>query len=404
MKLLYLLTQDLESPSGLGRYWPLAKALAKRGHEVRIAALHSRWDETVDMHSVRDGVRIDYVAPMHVMKLDNQKKYYPTEKLIGVTLRATWALSKVALSSKVDFIHLGKPHPMNSIAGWLASKLRGIPLGVDCDDYEAGSNRFSGKWQRDVIEVFEKKMPRSAKIVTVNTHYMKAMLAKWGCPDNRVFYIPNGVETQRFTPPDPVEIDQLRTNLDLNGKRVILYSGSLSLSSHPVDILLKAFALLSPKYENLTLLIVGGGEDYQKLTDLSSTLGIKQSTHFAGRVDPDRVSGYYHLADVSVDPVNDDEAARGRSPLKLFESWACGVPFVSAEVGDRPFLVGTPPAGLLVKQAGDPQALAKGIQQILDSPDLARELRECGFERVQNYTWDQLAERMDDVYRTSLSE
>ncbi|HSB66622.1 MAG TPA: glycosyltransferase family 4 protein [Anaerolineales bacterium] len=403
MKLLFLLTQDLESPSGLGRYWPLARALAGRGHEVRIAALHSMWDTLQQKHFVRDGVTIDYVAPMHVIKYSNQKMYYPPMKLLGVSLAATLALSRAAFSSKVDIIHIGKPHPMNSIAGWLAMRVKRIPMGVDCDDYEASSNRFSGRWQQEVVEYFEKRVPRSAGFVTTNTHYMQSMLLSWGCPVERIFYIPNGVERERFKPPKPDEINQLRTNLGLNGKRVVLYAGSLSLSSHPVELLLRAFALLYPNYPDTVLLLVGGGEDYQNLKDQTRSLGIHQATFFAGRVDPDQMPGYYHLAEVSVDPVKDDEAARGRSPLKLFESWACGVPFVSGEVGDRPYLVGTPPAGLLVKHAGDAQALADGICQILDNPDLAQELRERGLERVANYFWDYLAEKMEHVYQLTLS-
>ena len=37
MRIIFLLTQDLESPSGLGRYWPLAKELARLGVVVKRA-------------------------------------------------------------------------------------------------------------------------------------------------------------------------------------------------------------------------------------------------------------------------------------------------------------------------------------------------------------------------------
>ena len=402
MRLLFLLTQDLESPSGLGRYWPLARALARRGHEVRIATLHSRWDNLQEKHQVRDGVVIDYVAPMHVIKVDNRKQYYSPLKLVVVALKATVALTRAAFAKPVDFIHIGKPHPMNSIAGVLAARLKRIPLGVDCDDYEAGSNRFQGKWQHAIVEFFEKRVPRSAKLVTTNTTYMKSMLLGWGNTSDHIYYLSNGVEKERFLPPASGEINLLRTSLGLNHKRVVLYSGSLSLSSHPVGLLLRAFAELTPKYPHTVLLIVGGGEDYQGMIDLSRTLGVDQSTIFTGRVDPELVTCYYHLADVAVDPIYDDEAARGRSPLKLFESWACGVPFVSAEVGDRLMLIGSPPAGLLVKPAGDPHALADGIRQILDSKELAQHFSERGLERVVNYSWDYLADGLAREYQKYL--
>jgi hypothetical protein len=43
-KITFLLTQDLESPSGLGRYWPMARYLAALGHQVKIGALHSNFN------------------------------------------------------------------------------------------------------------------------------------------------------------------------------------------------------------------------------------------------------------------------------------------------------------------------------------------------------------------------
>jgi glycosyltransferase involved in cell wall biosynthesis len=122
---------------------------------------------------------------------------------------------------------------------------------------------------------------------------------------------------------------------------------------------------------------------------------------FLGRVAPQEVPLYYHLADVSVDPVYDDGAARGRSPLKLFESWACGVPFVSGDVGDRRKLLGQPPAGLLTKP-GDPVSLGEAILRVLGDPDLGAALCRRGRERVRDYNWGKLARNLESEYRRSL--
>ncbi|OGO12462.1 MAG: hypothetical protein A2Y53_06040 [Chloroflexi bacterium RBG_16_47_49] len=380
----------------------MARALAERGNQVRIATLHSNWTALSMRKFEREGVGVDYVAPMHVKKSGNQKQYYKPLNLPGVALRATWALSRAALSGQSDIIHVGKPHPMNSIAGLLASRLKGSILCLDCDDYEAGSNRFEKPWQHAGVAFFEKRMPRLARLVTTNTLFMKSKLLEWGCPSDRIFYLSNGIESERFTQPMPDEVERLRTRLGLVGKRTVMFVGSLSLISHPVDLLLKAFKQVSQGYHEVALLIVGGGEDYQRLIDFAHTLGISHLTHFTGRVEPADVPAYYALADVSVDPVYDDETASGRSPLKLFESWVCGVPFVTAAVGDRQHLLGQPPAGILIQVAGDPNAIATGILQILNSNDIAQELRRRGMELVQNYTWDRLAASLEQEYRKLL--
>jgi glycosyltransferase involved in cell wall biosynthesis len=397
MKIAFLLTQSLESPSGLGRYGPLARGLAKLGHLVEIYALHPDYGSLSQRQFETEGVYIRYVAPMHVTKRGNLKEYYAAYRLLPLAAQAAWRLSRAAANSPAEIIHIAKPHPMNSLAGLAARYLRGKKIYLDCDDYEAGSGRFGTGWQKAGVAAFEKWMPRRVKAVTTNTLYMRARLLAWNVAPERLFYLPNGVERDRFAPPDPRRAGELRAALALEGKKVVAFIGSLSLPSHPVDLLLEAFSRLRRSEPEAVLLLAGGGEDYNRLRQLAADLGLSPAVRFCGRVAPEQVPLYYALADVSVDPVYDDEAARGRSPLKLFESWACGVPFVTAGVGDRPTLLGDPPAGLLARP-GDPDSLAETILQVLSGPVLAETLRQNGQTRVQNYFWDQLARSLEAVY------
>jgi glycosyltransferase involved in cell wall biosynthesis len=403
LRILFLLTQDLESPSGLGRYWPLARELSRKGHQVRVAALHSNYATLTEHCFEKDGVRIEYVAPMHVRKSGSQKQYYASFKLILVAMRASWALIRAATASPVDIIQVCKPHPMNSIAGLLAQRLRGGVLCVDCDDYEAHSNRFGSGWQRRVVAYFEQHVPRMAKVVTTHTRFMRDKLAAWGTADERIHYISNGVDQSRFSQPDPVAVAALRERLGLRDRRVVAYLGSLSLPSHPVDLLMAAFRLIISHNPETVLLLVGGGEDIDRLKADAQEQGISQAVYFTGRVSPGDVPAYYALAEVTVDPVYDDDAARGRSPLKMFESWVRGVPFVTSPVGERALLAGNPPACRMAEPAGDARALADAIQQVLDDPELAEALRQRGYERVQEYTWENLSKQMEAVYKEALS-
>lgn len=398
MHLLFLLTQDLESPSGLGRYWPLARSLAKQGHQVRIAALHANFNAISTALQSRDGVEIHYVAPMHVMKSYNQKSYYSPIRLIGVVLRATLALTKAALTTPTDLIVIGKPHPMNGIAGLCAKILRGKPIIVDCDDYETGSGHFEGRWQKRIIELFEKHIPQRANVVTTNTHFMRDNLISWGVPAEQIVYLPNGVDPERFVPPDVARVAEERERLNLHGKKVVAYIGSLSLPSHPVYLLVDAFSQLHQAMPNTVLLIVGGGEETQNLKKQVANLGIETDTRFVGHVVPEDIPLYYALADVSVDPVYDDPAARGRSPLKLFESWMCGVPFVSVDVGERTYLLGKPPAGVLTPP-DESLSLAEGIAAVLSDVVFSDTLTARGKERVIAFHWDVLAK----TFKTELN-
>ncbi len=398
LKILFLLTQDLESPSGLGRYYPLAKGLVRLGHHVTIAALHSDFSSLTRPRQSIGGVHVHYVAPMHVRKRGSEKSYYPAGRLLSVAAAGTFRLAEEALSTPADLIHIGKPHPMNGAAGLAGRLRREIPVLLDCDDYEAGSGHFSGSWQRAGVAFFERWVPRFAARVTTNTHFMRGQLMQWGVPADRIAYLPNGVDLERFAPPDPQAVGALRQDLGLADKPVVVYIGSLSRPSHPVDLLLRAFKLVNQALPQAALLIVGGGEEHVRLVQMSAEMGLEEQVRFIGRVPPGEVGLYYALAQVSVDPVYDDPAARGRCPLKLFESWATGVPFVTADVGDRSALAGSPPAAVLA-QPGDPESLAKAILAVLQDRELAEDLARRGAERVRDYTWQRLSRQASDLYR-----
>lgn len=397
MRITYLLTQSLESPYGLGRCWPLARYFAQSGHQVKIAALHPDFQSLEETQFIRDGVRIHYVAPMHVRKVGNTKEYYSTRHLLGLTIRATNQLSRASLDDEADIIHLGKPHPMNSLAGVLASIIHGRTLFLDCDDFEAASNRFSGEWQRRIVAFFERWTPGHTDRVTTNTFFMRDKLISWGIPADKIIYIPNGIDRHRFSPVDPDRVKALREKLGVTGKQVVAFIGTLSLPSHPVDILIHAFGQVLNELPETIMLLIGGGEDVGYLKNLVMESGFLSSVRFVGRVSPDEVPVYYRLADVTVDPVNDDDAARGRCPLKLFESWASEVPFVTADVGDRSMLASDPPAALL-SRPGDSTSLANSIIKVLQNHELANRLRQRGSERAREYDWEKLAKIMESAY------
>lgn len=398
MNILFLLTQDLGSPSGLGRYFPLAKELIRLGHHVTIAGLHPDFGSLEKKETQIDGISVVYVAPMHVKKTGSTKEYYPFFQLLSVIVKAIWHMTCFTLKTNADIIHIGKPHPMNSIAAWIAKLSKHRIVYLDCDDDEAGSNRFSGKWQEWGISIFEQSVPKWVDLVTSNTLETINRMRKIGIPESKLYYLPNGVDQSRFLMTDPSEIDALRKELDIGCEPVVAYIGSISLVNHPIQLLLKAFSLVKKRHQDAILLVVGGGEDLAKVQSLCQEMGIANACRVTGRVHPDLVVQYYRLATVMVDPVFDDRASRGRAPLKMFESWASGVPFISATVGDRVYLAGDPPAALLVKP-GSASDLADAINQVIENCERRDELRMLGLQRVKGFYWERIAEQCEVIYR-----
>jgi glycosyltransferase involved in cell wall biosynthesis len=397
MRIAFLLPMSLESPSGL-RYSGMAKALQERGHQVTVLALHHDLESVRSRYLEVGGVQLHYVGQMHVRKVGNHKSYYSPTQLLRVALVSTWQLMKWAACMECDLVHLGKPQPINGLAGLLGGRLlRRRPLFLDCDDYEAVSNRFANPWLRRVIILFEDGLPRFTSGLTVNTRFSQARYVQLGVDSRRIAYVPNGIDRARFEIPTSSHVEALRRRWEVQGRKIIAYIGSMSLTNHSVALLLNSFALLLSRHQNVVLLLVGGGEDYDALQDQAKSLGLDRVVRFVGRVPPADTPAYFALADVTVDPVHDDLVARARSPLKIVESLAVGTPVVTGDVGDRRDMLADGEAGILVK-AGDAHALAEGMTQVLENPDLAESLSQTALVQREGYYWENLIDPVIALY------
>lgn len=386
----------LEEPSAIGRYLPLGKELVRCGFHVNYLALHPDLQSLPCRRITRDGIDVYFVGQMHVLKKGDRKFYFGAWQLLGIVLASTFNMLRTALSLKSDILYCFKPQPINGFAALAAKFIQGKPLLLDCDDYEAALNRLNSL-QKMAFVLFEDNLPRFAHKVTFHTMFLKERYVRLGFPSEKFVLLPNGVDAQRFANSVPEKVDDLRRRLHLEGKKVILYCGSMSLKSgHAIDLLLKAFAIVHKEIPDAVLLLVGGGEDIDFLKSQVDAQW-RPAVIFAGKVDPGQIPFYIKLAHLSVDPVKDELTNKGRSPLKVFESMALGVPVVTSDIGDRKLIIETDKAGLLVP-LGDDGALAQGCIRILADDTLAARMSQECLRIIRKYYWSTMTQRLlEDV-------
>jgi len=394
-RVTFILTQSLDCPSGAGRYWPLARGLAARGHRVQVLALHPDFGTLAQRRFYRDRVAVGYVGQMHVQKTGSQKRYFGPLRLLWVAALATLKLTWAAVTTPSDVYHVGKAQPMNGIAA-LVLRALGRRVYLDCDDFEAASNQFGAAWQRKAVAWFEDRLPSWVHGVTVNTSFLQARVRSL-VPDNRrVVLIPNAASAERFRVPSAEAMAEVHRRYHLEGHPVVAYVGSMNLANHPVDLLLEGFAQVIKQVPQAILMLVGGGADLALLQNRVLELGIEESTRFVGRVPPDDVPVYYRVAEISVDPVLDDETARARSPLKLYESLAVGTPIVTGDVGDRRQILENHEAMLV--PAGDAGALGKRLSALLQDGATRARLRAWAMDHREQFCWESRINEFIRVY------
>lgn len=394
MRIVLLLTAGIDRPIG-ARYLPICRELIRQGHQVRILALHPDFANCTQRRFIRDGIEVWYVGQMHARKIGSTTKSFSPLALLQVLIRSTLGMIWGIICSPADIYHLGKPQPINGLAAILGVMLlRGKRFYVDCDDDEVASNRLTAKWQRQVFAFWQNLLPRLAAGVTVNTQFLLQRLQQQDV--KRIAYVPNGTP-EATTALEPLKQQALQQSLGL-GSQVIAYVGTLALHNHPVDILIDAFTLIAPQHPQAQLLLIGGGEDLEHLRNVVAHRGLADRVYFTGQLARHVTAHYLRLSCVTVDPVRDDVVARARSPLKIFESMALGIPVITGDVGDRALMLNYGQAGILVP-ADDAQALAQALNNVLSDQNYQQNLAQAAYQQSQHYRWDIVAKAWLDLYQ-----
>ena len=167
-----------------------------------------------------------------------------------------------------------------------------------------------------------------------------------------------------------------RTELGLNNKQIILYTGTFE-SYQGLDILFGAFARLHAAKPHSHLLMVGGQPnqiDYY--AEMVRSIGIANHVTFAGSVHPSRIKAFLKAADVIVSP----RSSGTNTPLKIYGYMRALRPLVATDLPTHTQTLDSEVA-LLVHPTEE--GLAKGIQRILEDPLLAQRLANSAAERSE---------------------
>lgn len=95
-----------------------------------------------------------------------------------------------------------------------------------------------------------------------------------------------------------------------------------------IDVLIKSFAALHHKYENLRLLIIGEGTASSDLEKLCIELNVIDKVKFTGRIPFNEISNYYNKLDVLVN-LSEYESFG----VSVIEAMACEKPVIVTNVG-----------------------------------------------------------------------
>jgi PEP-CTERM/exosortase A-associated glycosyltransferase len=312
-------------------------------------------------------------------------------------------IAAVAAVETPEILHAHSP-VLNAVAALLAARKLRVPVVYEIrafwEDAAVDHRTYAeGSWKYRATRAAETWACRHVDRITVLCRGLEEDLAGRGIARERMTVIGNGIDLTRFAPAAPDE--ELRARWNLRGAKVAAFIGSF-YRYEGLDLLLEAYARIRPRFPDLRLLLVGGGEMEEELRESARRLGIADGVIFAGRIPQERIPGVYALADVLVYPRHAMRLTELVTPLKPLEAMAMGKALLASDVGGHRDLIQDGRTGVLFPP-GDTEALALSLTRLLEDPDLRRNLEESGRAWVSaERTWAKVTEPYGEVYARAL--
>lgn len=287
-------------------------------------------------------------------------------------------------AKRPDFVVVDSPPLTLALAAWAASCWWNCPLLLNVADLWPDSARDFGMLQEGVLfrvaQILERwSYRRAARITAVTDGIRAALLEEKGIHPEKVLFLPNGVDTQLFSP-CPAD-ERLRRQLGLERKRIVLYAGNHGYAG-ALDQLLDAAKSLE-HHERIHFVLIGDGPQKADLKNRARHMGLTNIT-FLDPMPLQELPRLVALAECAVVTLRRVHVMRGARPAKALVMMAAAKPVVLAAVGEAAELITRAGAGFVVPPE-NPTALARAIRTMLSDPVAAHSMGLNGRSFIQNH-------------------
>ena len=348
--------------------WQFARRLTELGHEVHIVAC----DFSVP----------DYGIPLVLHPVENSKS----------PLGRAAAMELVVRGLPLDVIH-------DMGCGWHADIFH--PHGGSTKALHEHNLKRIPRWRqirlwrekryRELTEVEKRQHAGDAMVVAVSAMVKEHFHTLHALPLERIRLIPNGVDTDRFSPDYCRGFrEPLRRELGCPGDETLFLLVAHNLLLKNADAALRAFSRLDGMGASARLVIVGGKRP-KPFVRLAQKLGVSARVTFVESVDD--VRPYYGAADVHLHPTWYDPCS-----LVALEALACGLPVITTFFNGVSEMMTDGEHGFLLSDPADIAVLAQKMNALLD-PDLRATMGRSARQLAEVHTFEHQTAQFLALYR-----
>ena len=228
---------------------------------------------------------------------------------------------------------------------------------------------------KPLVKWSEKYVFRKASFVSTHNEALRQYCIGLGAAPDKSSVIYPGIDMSRFFPAPPRQDLLTKVGIQPTDK-VLLFMGTIFRFSGLVELLTElAPALRLDK--SIKFLILGDGEDFNRLHQLATTLGLLSQVIMPGRIEYDLLADYLRLGHVALLPFKQELVTHGALPGKVLQYLACGLPTIATPLDGLQSMI-PPNQGILY--ANDLQEMANMAIDLVSKPDQQQQLATLGLD------------------------
>ncbi len=336
---------------------------------------------------VRSLARADHSHQLSMIVGRDPGAELPTERLSIVPVEAAMIderFEQVQLPSLLEGLHVDFylnttfSVPAIKTTKWQSSIIHDVVFEDRPDYVEPQLRSYLSRWSRFAAK-------EADHILTVSDHARARICQVYGVQGSRVTRVYNGIPASSYFPPDPREVERVRTKFQL-ADPFVLYLGSIE-SKKGIRELLSAFEVLRRSGFSGQLVLAGApGGDLKDLETVIQQRGLAGCIRLLGYVDESDKKPLLKACRCFVYPSQYE--GFGIPPL---EAMALGIPCVVSDQTSLPEIVGD---AALIAPLKDPAEFAGALAKALNDQTYRRAAGVAGPERARSFSWEDAASQV----------
>jgi glycosyltransferase involved in cell wall biosynthesis len=334
-------------------------------------------------HLEKIGERIS-IHRIPIGKNEKNLHYQSQKELLVYAWKAYFFAKKLIRKNKYDLSHSFFTVPCGFVSYLLKKKYK-IPYVVSLrgSDVPGYSDRFVLLYK--FIKPLTRLIWKKSFAVIANSKGLKELALKTN-PKQEIGVIYNGIDVNQF-----VKLESYKV-IKSEGQKFKLLCVTRITPRKGVRYLIEAIKKLSEKSDNVSLQIIGDGDEKAELEKLVEELGIKNKVEFTGLIPHEKLPPYFGSADVFVLPSLNEGMSNS-----MLEALATGLPLIATDTGGTRELLEDNVNGFIIKMK-DSQDIADKIDILMKNEDLRKRMDEESQKKAEGMSWEKVAGDYTDIY------